>query len=68
MVVVPLAAYSVDYGRGIAFGVGLQAIEVSVGVSLGLLFLAHEGLSLAVLRRVPDAADAAARAEVRARS
>ena len=39
--------YGIDSGRGIAFGIGLQAIEVSVGLSLGLLFLAREGLSIA---------------------
>jgi glycosyltransferase 2 family protein len=53
-VALPLAAYGVDYGRGIAFGVGMQAIEVSVGVSLGLFSLAREGLSVAALRRVHD--------------
>ena len=56
-VALPLAAYAVDYGQGIAFGVGLQAIEVSVGVGLGLFFLAREGLSLASLKRLPDAAE-----------
>jgi uncharacterized membrane protein YbhN (UPF0104 family) len=54
-VVLPLAAHAVDYGHAIAFGVGMQAIEVSVGVSLGLLFLAREGLSVAILRRMPHA-------------
>ena len=53
-VALPLAGYGIDSGRGIAFGVGLQAIEVSVGVSLGLLFLAREGLSIAALKRAPD--------------
>ena len=51
------AAYAVDYGHGIAFGVGMQAIEVSVGVSLGLFFLAREGLSVGVLKRMPDAGE-----------
>jgi len=54
-VALPLAAYAVDYGHAIAFGVGMQAIEVSVGVSLGLLFLAREGLSVAILSRMPQA-------------
>jgi glycosyltransferase 2 family protein len=53
-VALPLAAYAVDYGHAIAFGVGMQAIEVAVGASLGLLFLAREGLSVAILRRMPD--------------
>ena len=56
-VALPLAAYAVDYGHGIAFGVGMQAIEVSVGVSLGLFFLAREGLSVAILTRLPDAGE-----------
>jgi uncharacterized membrane protein YbhN (UPF0104 family) len=54
-IVLPLSAYAVDYGRAIAFGVGMQVIEVSVGVTLGLVFLAREGLSFAVLQRMPDA-------------
>jgi len=56
-VALPLAAYGVDYGRGIAFGVAMQAIEVSVGVSLGLFFLTREGLSVGVLRRMPNAGE-----------
>jgi hypothetical protein len=39
----------------VAFGFGLQAIEASVGIGVGLLFLAHEGLSLAMLRVMPTA-------------
>jgi uncharacterized protein (TIRG00374 family) len=50
--------YGVDKARGIAFGFGLQAIEASVGVSIGLIFLAREGLSIAMLRVMPDAAQA----------
>jgi len=56
-VALPLGAYAVDYGHGIAFGVGMQAIEVSVGVSLGLFFLAREGLSVAILKRLPAAGE-----------
>jgi len=52
----PLAAsYGVAYTHGVAFGFGLQAIEASVGIGVGLLFLAHEGLSLAMLRVMPTA-------------
>src|SRR6185312_11731402 len=52
----PLAAsYGVAYAHGVAFGFGLQAIEASVGIGVGLLFLAHEGLSLAMLRVMPTA-------------
>ena len=45
-------------GQAIAFGFGLQAIEASVGVGVGLIFLAREGLSFAMLRRMPDASEA----------
>ncbi|HEU5216987.1 MAG TPA: hypothetical protein VFU30_15780, partial [Gaiellaceae bacterium] len=34
---------------------GLQAIEASVGIGVGLLFLAREGLSFAMLRVMPTA-------------
>jgi glycosyltransferase 2 family protein len=55
----PLRPYGVAYGKGFAFGIGLQAIEASVGVGIGLVFLAREGLSLATLRGMPqEAADA----------
>jgi len=52
--------YGVDKARGIAFGFGLQAIEASVGIGVGLIFLAREGLSVAMLRVMPDAAQAEA--------
>jgi len=54
----PLVRYGVDYGKGIAFGFGLQAIEASVGVGIGLIFLGHEGLSFARLREMPGAVTA----------
>jgi uncharacterized protein (TIRG00374 family) len=57
-VALPLVAYGIDYAHGFAFGIGLQAVEISVGVAVGLLFLAREGLSLAMLRYMPDAAQA----------
>ncbi len=57
-VATPLIQYGVDYGRGIAFGFGLQAIEASVGVGVGLIFLGREGLSFARLREMPGAASA----------
>jgi uncharacterized protein (TIRG00374 family) len=53
-VALPLVQYGVPYGRGFAFGIGLQAIEASVGVGIGLLFLAREGLSYASLKRMPE--------------
>ncbi len=46
------------YPKGFAFGIGLQAIEMSVGVGIGLLFLAREGLSFAMLKRMPGAEQA----------
>jgi hypothetical protein len=52
-----LLPYGVNYGRGIAYGIGLQAIEVSVGVALGFIFLAREGFSFAMLRKMPEATD-----------
>jgi uncharacterized protein (TIRG00374 family) len=48
----PLVNYHVAYAHGVAFGVGLQAIEASVGVGVGLVFLAREGLSYATLRDI----------------
>jgi hypothetical protein len=50
----PLTNYGVDYAHGVAFGIGLQAIEASVGVGVGLIFLAREGLSYAMLRNLQD--------------
>ena len=47
-------SYGVAYAHGFAFGIGLQAIEASVGVGLGLVFLAREGFSFAMLRRMPE--------------
>jgi hypothetical protein len=54
----PLVAYGVPYAQGFAFGLGLQAIEASVGIGLGLVFLGREGLSFAALRRMPPAVEA----------
>jgi glycosyltransferase 2 family protein len=54
----PLVNYGVAYAHGVAFGIGLQAIEASVGVGVGLIFLAREGLSYATLREMDDASDA----------
>jgi uncharacterized protein (TIRG00374 family) len=53
-----LVGYGVAYARGVAYGFGLQAIEASVGIGVGLLFLAREGLSVAMLRVMPSAAQA----------
>jgi glycosyltransferase 2 family protein len=52
-VAAPLVQYGVSRTDGIAFGIGLQAIEASVGIGLGLLFLAREGFSYASLKAMP---------------
>ena len=52
------ASYGVAAALGVAYGFGLQAIEASVGIGVGLLFLAREGLSFAMLRVMPTAAQA----------
>jgi hypothetical protein len=53
----PLVAYGVSKANGIAFGVGLQAIEASVGIGLGLVFLAREGFSYTTLKEMPTIAE-----------
>jgi uncharacterized protein (TIRG00374 family) len=57
-IALPLTQYGVAYADGFAFGLGLQAIEASVGVGIGLVFLAREGLSFAMLRRMPEVTEA----------
>jgi len=52
-----LLSYGVGYPHGFAYGIGLQAIEASVGIGLGGLFLAREGFSFAMLRRMPEVTD-----------
>jgi glycosyltransferase 2 family protein len=54
-VALPLISYGVAKARGVAYGFGLQAIEASVGVGVGMLFIAREGLSFAMLRVMPGA-------------
>jgi uncharacterized membrane protein YbhN (UPF0104 family) len=58
-----LVGYGVSYSVGVAYGFGLQAIEASVGIGVGLLFLAREGLSFAMLRVMPAANQAELPAE-----
>lgn len=53
-VALPLLSYGITYPHGIAFGFGLQAIEASVGIGLGFAFLAREGFSFAMLKRMPE--------------
>ncbi|MBA2296278.1 MAG: flippase-like domain-containing protein [Actinobacteria bacterium] len=54
-VALPLVQYGVAYGTGFAYGLVLQAIEMSVGVGVGLVMLAREGISFAALTRMDDA-------------
>jgi uncharacterized protein (TIRG00374 family) len=53
-VAIPLRNYGVPYATGFAYGLVLQALEMACGVGLGLLALAREGISLAVLRRMQE--------------
>ena len=53
-VALPLAQYGVPYGTGFAYGLVLQAVEMSVGVGVGLVMLAREGLSFAALKRMEE--------------
>ena len=56
-IAVSLAQYGVDYDQGVAFGIGLQAIEASVGIGVGTLFLAREGLSYGTLKSIETDAE-----------
>jgi uncharacterized membrane protein YbhN (UPF0104 family) len=53
-VALPLRNYGVPYATGFAYGLALQALEMACGVGLGLLALAREGISFAVLKRMQD--------------
>ena len=53
-VAAPLLYYGVATAHGVAFGVGLQAIEASVGIGIGMIFLAREGLTFATLKEMPE--------------
>lgn len=66
-VAAPLLSYGVATARGVAFGVGLQAIEASVGIGMGMIFLAREGLSYAILKEMPEAGQVDLRSEPRRR-
>jgi uncharacterized membrane protein YbhN (UPF0104 family) len=57
-VALPLVQYGVPYGTGFAYGLVLQAVEMSVGVGVGLIFLAREGLSLASLKTMEEEQEA----------
>jgi uncharacterized protein (TIRG00374 family) len=53
-VALPLRNYGVPYATGFAYGLALQALEMACGVGFGLIALAREGISLAVLRRMEE--------------
>lgn len=53
-VALPLRNYGVAYATGFAYGLALQAIEIACGVALGLIALAREGVSFAVLKRMQE--------------
>ena len=67
-IALPLISYGVAKARGVAYGFGLQAIEASVGVGVGMLFIAREGLSFAMLRVMPGAEAAEVPEEERAQA
>jgi hypothetical protein len=54
-VALPLRQYGVAYATGFAYGLVLQVIEMSVGVGVGVVMLAREGLSFASLQRMEEA-------------
>ncbi len=58
-VALPLRNYGVAYATGFAYGLALQAIEMACGVGLGLIALAREGISFAVLRRMQEEEESA---------
>jgi len=53
-VALPLRNYGVPYATGFAYGLALQALEMACGIGLGLLALAREGISVAMLRRMQE--------------
>ena len=52
-----VSAYGVSTAGAVAFSVGLQLVEGLLGVGLGLVFLAREGLSLSGARQLASARD-----------
>ena len=62
-VALPLVQYGVAYSTGFAYGLVLQVVEMSVGVGVGLVFLAREGISFATLRHMPEVVDLPAEVE-----
>ena len=66
-VALPLREYGVPYATGFAYGLVLQVVEMSVGVGVGLIFLAREGLSFASLKRMEQEEEDERRERPRAR-
>jgi uncharacterized protein (TIRG00374 family) len=56
-VALPLRNYGVPYATGFAYGLALQAIEMACGIGLGLIAIAREGISFAMLRRMESEED-----------
>jgi uncharacterized membrane protein YbhN (UPF0104 family) len=50
-----VSAYGISTSSAVAFSVGLQIVEGMLGVGLGLVFLAREGLSLSGARQLAQA-------------
>ena len=50
-----VSAYAVSTTSAVAFSVGLQLVEGLLGVGLGIVFLAREGLSLSSARQLASA-------------
>jgi uncharacterized membrane protein YbhN (UPF0104 family) len=60
-----VSAYGIATTSAVAFSVGLQLVEGLLGVGLGLVFLAREGLSLTGARQLASATDGGCAAEAR---
>jgi uncharacterized membrane protein YbhN (UPF0104 family) len=56
-VALPLRNYGVAYATGFAYGLALQGIEMACGIGLGIVALAREGISVAMLRRMQEEED-----------
>jgi uncharacterized protein (TIRG00374 family) len=58
-VALPLqVSYGIDTTRAVQFSIGMQLVEALLGVGLGFVFLAREGLTLADARRLSVSDDA----------
>jgi len=57
-----ISVYAISTANAVAFSVGLQLVEGLLGVGLGLIFLAREGLSLTTARQLATSEDEVAQA------